>query len=227
MVSPTSQAERWGDFVLAQDRAQVVNVVEHAGPRQDFKTSQHGSIFAEPGMIHGTSEADARRHPDVPVLGVIPAAEEFQGFHLLRDSRGLIEVCTTYIRPNLRLVTLTSPAGKIERPALPDDATIQIARSLRFSRPLYVTPLRTADEERRDTRIPGSAVVLEETKQITVRGKKGIARIYACRDGGDTYRIRIPSVAITWFDGSELWAFHSHFLSLPQAIEASESITLR
>jgi len=60
-----------------------------------------------------------------------------------------------------------------------------------------------------------------------VKGNKAILRPYSARGGrGNTYSVGVPSLALNWLEGDVLWSFHSHFLSVNDALRAAESISL-
>jgi len=218
--------ERWGDFILGQDRDVFTDKIEHSAGRADFAWAHHGSVFEHPLVKHYTSEASARSDARVPVLKWLPPGEQFFGYHVVEDAKGWIQVCTTYLRPELRTVTLRRPGKETSRPALPDEATIVISRSRRYPRPIRITPLRTP-ADKRSAQVKGPLALLDRTDKIKLKGESAILRTYSARGGrGDTYSVGVPSVALNWLEGDVLWSFQSDFLSVDDAIRAAESISL-
>ena len=211
--------ERWGDFVLAESLEGIDQTLERQGPRVDFRWPEGPSPFTHPNAHVIQSEAEARREPLLPFPSQTPAGTEFQSATILADSAGVAETIVTYIRPELKTVELQRIDGTKEtRPATPDDATVTIYRSLRLGTPMFISPL----SENAST--SPATVILEETRKIEVNGHKGVMRLYRPKDGGDSYRYRIPSVALNWFEGEVHYAVQTHFMSPGEALSLAESI---
>jgi hypothetical protein len=219
MIPAGNDPERWGDFVIAQDRDAVIQSTERQGPRHDLRLSEDEGPFDSRYSKFSTSANAAAGDPRVPLLGKVPAGEEFFGFTIVEDGRGAGDAWAHYIRPNLRTVTLTQGS----RPALPDDASIIVGWTRRRDVPYYVIPVTTPDGAR-SPQLAAAAVFLDQTFKVEVNGHKGVLRTYATRHGGSTYEFRTQSVMINWFVGDTLWTFASYFLSPEQALQAAESI---
>jgi hypothetical protein len=219
MVTAGPNTERWGDFILSQDRVDGARVVERPGSRRDLTFSEDEGPFDSRFSKFSTDESAARADSRTPLLGTIPTGEQFFGFTIVEDGRGAAEAWVHYLRPELRIINLTEGP----RPALPDDASIIVGWTLRQDAPFYIIPLTTPS----DLRSPeqrGAAVFLDNTLKVEINGHKGVMRLYASRAGGGTYSFRTQSILINWFEGNALWTFASYFLSPQQALEAAESI---
>ncbi len=208
-------AERWNDFVLAQDAQTIVRAGETPGPRASFEWPDATGPWQHPRSEITFAVTVAAGDPRIPLMIAPPAGESVLAANVLGDEGGVAEVVVAYLREGLGIVRL--PHG--DRKASPDDATITIVASLWRGKPLYVSPLR--DERVMD---PAPAVRLDETRKVTVHGYPAIMRLYSTRGNGDTYPYRVPSVALNWFEGDVAWAFQSHFLSPEEALHAAESL---
>jgi hypothetical protein len=205
--------ERWGDFLLAQDAKTLDRRVERPAPAT-LSGIREGAGLLDYLTPHLTDEAKARADRRLPLLGSLPAGEEFFAANVREEpGQGAVEGFAAYIRPELRTIQLS----QFVRPAMPGgDETILVFWSRLHGAPLGITPLRE---------LPGRRIAyLQRTEKVRVRGNPGVIRLYASRDGGDPYVTRNASVLIHWFEGDVLWIFASYFLTPDEALRTAESI---
>ena len=211
--------ERWGDFVLAQDKNDVTREVERPGARRDLQFTEDTGPFDSRFSRFSTDQAAATADSRVPLLGKIPPGEQFLGYTVVSDGGGAGETYAHYLKPELRTIQL----WRGTRQPLPDDASIIVGWSTRRDVPFYIVPL-TTPAERRNAQLQAAAVFLDRTEKVEINGHKGVMRFYVARKGGSTYPFRTQSIMINWFEGDVLWTFASYFLTPQEAIEAAQSI---